>query len=57
MSVKMDEMGEGTVVDVIGSKLSSISTPFSQGRRCRNYTIEEEVTIPSNSSKTGPVVR
>ncbi|MDD1697217.1 MAG: peptidylprolyl isomerase [Methanoregula sp.] len=45
MPVKMDEMGEGTVVDVIGSKvIVDFNAPLAGQTLSYHYTIEEDVT-------------
>jgi FKBP-type peptidyl-prolyl cis-trans isomerase SlyD len=45
MSVKMDEMGEGTVVDVIGSKvIVDFNPPLAGQTLSYHYTIEEIVS-------------
>jgi FKBP-type peptidyl-prolyl cis-trans isomerase SlyD len=44
MPVKMDEMGEGTVVDVIGSKvIVDFNAPLAGQTLSYHYTIEEDV--------------
>jgi FKBP-type peptidyl-prolyl cis-trans isomerase SlyD len=45
MPVKMDEMGEGTVVDVIGSKvIVDFNAPLAGQTLSYHYIIEEDVT-------------
>jgi FKBP-type peptidyl-prolyl cis-trans isomerase SlyD len=45
MPVKMDEMGEGTVVDVIGSKvIVDFNAPLAGQTLSYHYTIEADVT-------------
>jgi len=52
MSVKMDEVGEGTVVDVIGSKvIVDFNPPLAGQTLSYHYTIEEEVTDPLEQLK------
>lgn len=52
MPVKMDEMGEGTVVDVIGSKvIVDFNAPLAGQTLSYLYTIEEEVTDPLEQLK------
>jgi len=52
MSVKMDEMGEGTVVDVIGSKvIVDFNPPLAGQTLSYHYSIEEEVTGPLEQLK------
>jgi FKBP-type peptidyl-prolyl cis-trans isomerase SlyD len=52
MPVKMDEMGEGTVVDVIGSKvIVDFNAPLAGQTLSYHYTIEEEVTDPLEQLK------
>lgn len=52
MSVKMDEMGEGTVVDVIGSKvIVDFNPPLAGQTLSYHYTIEEEVSEPLEQLK------
>jgi FKBP-type peptidyl-prolyl cis-trans isomerase SlyD len=52
MPVKMDEMGEGTVVDVIGSKVSvDFNPPLAGQTLSYHYTIEDEVTDPLEQLK------
>jgi len=52
MSVKMDEIGEGTVVDVIGSKvIVDFNPPLAGKTLLYHYTIEEEVTDPLEQLK------
>ena len=52
LSVKMDEMGEGTVVDVIGSKVIVDFNPALAGQTLAyHYTIEEEVADPLEQLK------
>jgi FKBP-type peptidyl-prolyl cis-trans isomerase SlyD len=52
MSVKMEEMGEGTVVDVIGSKvIVDFNAPLAGQTLTYHYTIEEEVTDPLEQLK------
>jgi FKBP-type peptidyl-prolyl cis-trans isomerase SlyD len=52
MSVKMDEMGEGTVVDVIGSKvIVDFNAPLAGQTLSYHYTIEEQVTDPLEQLK------
>ena len=52
MAVKMDEMGEGTVVDVIGSKvIVDFNAPLAGQTLTYHYTIEEEVTDPLEQLK------
>ena len=52
MSVKMDEMGEGTVVDVIGSKvIVDFNAPLAGQTLSYHYTIEDEVTDPLEQLK------
>ena len=47
MAVKMEEMGEGTVVDVIGSKvIVDFNAPLAGQTLTYHYTIEEEVADP-----------
>ena len=47
MPVKMEEMGEGTVVDVIGSKvIVDFNAPLAGQTLSYHYTIEETVTEP-----------
>jgi len=47
MAVKMEEMGEGTVVDVIGSKvIVDFNAPLAGQTLSYHYTIEEAVTDP-----------
>ncbi|MDD1701138.1 MAG: peptidylprolyl isomerase [Methanoregula sp.] len=51
-SVKMDEMGEGTVIDVIGSKvIVDFNPPLAGQTLSYHYTIEEEVTDPLEQLK------
>jgi FKBP-type peptidyl-prolyl cis-trans isomerase SlyD len=52
LAVKMDEMGEGTVVDVIGSKvIVDFNAPLAGQTLTYHYTIEEEVTDPLEQLK------
>jgi len=52
MSVKMDEMGEGTVVDVIGSKvIVDFNPPLAGQTLMYHYTIEENVANPLEQLK------
>jgi FKBP-type peptidyl-prolyl cis-trans isomerase SlyD len=52
MPVKMDEMGEGTVVDVIGSKvIVDFNPPLAGQTLSYHYTIEDEVTDPLEQLK------
>jgi FKBP-type peptidyl-prolyl cis-trans isomerase SlyD len=52
MPVKMDEMGEGTVVDVIGSKvIVDFNPPLAGQTLSYHYTIEEIVTDPLEQLK------
>jgi FKBP-type peptidyl-prolyl cis-trans isomerase SlyD len=52
MSVKMDEMGEGTVIDVIGSKvIVDFNPPLAGQTLSYHYSIEEEVTEPLEKLK------
>jgi FKBP-type peptidyl-prolyl cis-trans isomerase SlyD len=52
MPVKMDEMGEGTVVDVIGSKvIVDFNPPLAGQTLSYHYTIEEEITDPLEQLK------
>jgi FKBP-type peptidyl-prolyl cis-trans isomerase SlyD len=52
MSVKMDEMGEGTVVDVIGSKvIVDFNAPLAGQTLSYHYTIEDVVTDPLEQLK------
>jgi len=52
MPVKMTEMGEGTVVDVIGSKvIVDFNAPLAGQTLSYHYTIEEEVTDPLEQLK------
>ena len=52
MPVKMDEMGEGTVVDVIGSKvIVDFNAPLAGQTLSYHYTIEEIVTDPLEQLK------
>ncbi|MCK9592546.1 MAG: peptidylprolyl isomerase [Methanoregula sp.] len=52
MPVKMDEMGEGTVVDVIGSKvIVDFNPPLAGQTLSYHYTIEEEVSDPLDQLK------
>jgi FKBP-type peptidyl-prolyl cis-trans isomerase SlyD len=52
MSVKMEEMGEGTVVDVIGSKvIVDFNPPLAGQTLTYHYTIEEEVADPLEQLK------
>jgi FKBP-type peptidyl-prolyl cis-trans isomerase SlyD len=52
MAVKMDEMGEGTVVDVIGSKVVvDFNAPLAGQTLTYHYTLEEEVTDPLEQLK------
>jgi len=52
MAVKMEEMGEGTVVDVIGSKvIVDFNAPLAGQTLTYHYTIEEEVTDPLEQLK------
>jgi FKBP-type peptidyl-prolyl cis-trans isomerase SlyD len=52
MPVKMDEMGEGTVVDVIGSKvIVDFNAPLAGQTLSYHYTIEDEVTDPLEQLK------
>jgi FKBP-type peptidyl-prolyl cis-trans isomerase SlyD len=52
MPVKMDEMGEGTVVDVIGSKvIVDFNAPLAGQTLSYHYSIEEEVTDPLEQLK------
>jgi FKBP-type peptidyl-prolyl cis-trans isomerase SlyD len=52
MPVKMDEMGEGTVVDVIGSKvIVDFNAPLAGQTLSYHYTIEEEVCDPLEQLK------
>jgi FKBP-type peptidyl-prolyl cis-trans isomerase SlyD len=52
MPVKMDEMGEGTVVDVIGSKvIVDFNPPLAGQTLSYHYTIEVEVTDPLEQLK------
>ena len=52
MSVKMDEMGEGTVVDVIGSKvIVDFNPPLAGQTLSYHYTVEEEVNVPLEQLK------
>jgi FKBP-type peptidyl-prolyl cis-trans isomerase SlyD len=52
MAVKMEEMGEGTVVDVIGSKvIVDFNAPLAGQTLTYHYTIEEEVTNPLEQLK------
>jgi FKBP-type peptidyl-prolyl cis-trans isomerase SlyD len=52
MPVKMDEMGEGTVVDVIGSKvIVDFNPPLAGQTLSYHYTIEEEVRDPLDQLK------
>ena len=52
MAVKMEEMGEGTVVDVIGSKVSvDFNAPLAGQTLTYHYTIEEEVADPLEQLK------
>jgi FKBP-type peptidyl-prolyl cis-trans isomerase SlyD len=52
MPVKMEEMGEGTVVDVIGSKvIVDFNAPLAGQTLSYHYTIEEEVTDPLEQLK------
>jgi FKBP-type peptidyl-prolyl cis-trans isomerase SlyD len=52
MSVKMDEMGEGTVVDVIGSKvIVDFNPPLAGQTLSYHYTIEEIVSEPLEQLK------
>jgi FKBP-type peptidyl-prolyl cis-trans isomerase SlyD len=47
MPVKVDEQGEGTVVDVIGSKvIVDFNAPLAGQTLTYEYTIEEKVTDP-----------
>jgi FKBP-type peptidyl-prolyl cis-trans isomerase SlyD len=52
MSVKMDEMGEGTVVDVIGSKvIVDFNPPLAGQTLSYHYRIEEIVSEPLEQLK------
>jgi len=52
MAVKMEEMGEGTVVDVIGSKvIVDFNAPLAGQTLTYHYTIEEEVADPLEQLK------
>jgi len=52
MPVKMEEMGEGTVVDVIGSKvIVDFNPPLAGQTLSYHYTIEEEVKDPLEQLK------
>ncbi len=52
MPVKMEEMGEGTVVDVIGSKvIVDFNPPLAGQTLSYHYTIEEEVADPLEQLK------
>ena len=52
MAVKMDEVGEGTVVDVIGSKvIVDFNAPLAGQTLSYHYTIEEQVTDPLEQLK------
>jgi FKBP-type peptidyl-prolyl cis-trans isomerase SlyD len=52
MPVKMEEMGEGTVVDVIGSKvIVDFNAPLAGQTLSYHYTLEEEVTDPLEQLK------
>jgi FKBP-type peptidyl-prolyl cis-trans isomerase SlyD len=52
MPVKMDEMGEGTVVDVIGSKvIVDFNPPLAGQTLVYHYKIEEIVTDPLEELK------
>jgi FKBP-type peptidyl-prolyl cis-trans isomerase SlyD len=52
MPVKMDEIGEGTVVDVIGSKvIVDFNAPLAGQTLSYHYTIEEEVSDPLEQLK------
>jgi FKBP-type peptidyl-prolyl cis-trans isomerase SlyD len=52
MAVKMEEMGEGTVVDVIGSKvIVDFNAPLAGQTLSYHYTIEEAVTDPLEQLK------
>ena len=52
MAVKMEEMGEGTVVDVIGSKvIVDFNPPLAGQTLSYHYTIEEEVADPLEQLK------
>jgi FKBP-type peptidyl-prolyl cis-trans isomerase SlyD len=52
MSVKMEEVGEGTVVDVIGSKvIVDFNPPLAGQTLSYHYSIEEEVADPLEQLK------
>jgi FKBP-type peptidyl-prolyl cis-trans isomerase SlyD len=52
MPVKMEEIGEGTVVDVIGSKvIVDFNPPLAGQTLSYHYTIEEEVANPLDQLK------
>jgi FKBP-type peptidyl-prolyl cis-trans isomerase SlyD len=52
MPVKMEEIGEGTVVDVIGSKvIVDFNAPLAGQTLSYHYTIEKEVTDPLEQLK------
>ena len=52
MPVKMEEIGEGTVVDVIGSKvIVDFNPPLAGQTLTYHYTIEEEVVDPLEQLK------
>jgi FKBP-type peptidyl-prolyl cis-trans isomerase SlyD len=52
MPVKVDEQGEGTVMDVIGSKvIVDFNPPLAGQTLTYHYTIEEEVTDPLEQLK------
>ena len=52
MAVKMEDQGEGTVVDVIGSKvIVDFNAPLAGQTLTYHYTIEEEVTDPLEQLK------
>ncbi len=52
MPVKIDEQGEGTVVDVIGSRvIVDFNPPLAGQTLTYRYTIEEKVTDPLEQLK------
>jgi FKBP-type peptidyl-prolyl cis-trans isomerase SlyD len=52
MPVKMEEMGEGTVVDIIGSKvIVDFNAPLAGQTLTYNYKIEESVAEPLDQFK------
>ena len=52
MPIKVDEMGEGRVLDIIGSKvIVDFNAPLAGQTLTYHYTIEEEVTDPLEQLK------